>query len=648
MYGVHLRSGLRSYHANGYLVHLNYPEITIKSLSKLLLPMSQRERLVLLASFGELRPLFERFGALTLLEALDGQLRGVDGLPKNLINKKKHYRMKPGVEHIKRTWVLEDDEPWNTGVKLPTIQVHEGVIHINGKYVKHAKVSAARILWSRPIGEKLWEHGYLNLRDDLLVGTGALSYSPEGLTPDVSKHEHLRYFSAVPAGLSDVPSASIALSNVSRAMDFLQNGPQDSSVEMSTAPAYPVIDYYQLYWDDAPWKEGNFVPTNPKPYLQIYLTMVGALNNFSARIPVFDMIRDKLCEQTQKDNSIQLPIIPDLYECWNGLDDNGNNVLYFQITGAETLAQAADGFVDDVSKSYKNLRFTNLGLDVEIPFVWDQMRFALSFDGADGVGIVRAYDPKMVAEIGERILLTGNYIDHSLTTTMAEQRLAIASSTIGNSPDSSLQDMISTHLAPPEFVGVLAASNQAVPTDNKEGVKELATLPLDAPTVHDATQRLLYRVMLYHMDDNDRNTFTGDAKPTVGNGGDQVPTALASNLNTDIVSWIQKTYVPMWIAKRIISMNDATQNTWREKFSEQQKKKINYFWTGKGKTCLSQAPENNLLNQFCATYGLRLVSPRLGQFADDPVKDKDSTSPTYGMSEGKGGQLSSLITSPLV
>jgi hypothetical protein len=30
VYGVHLRSGERSYHANGYLVSVNYPEITIK------------------------------------------------------------------------------------------------------------------------------------------------------------------------------------------------------------------------------------------------------------------------------------------------------------------------------------------------------------------------------------------------------------------------------------------------------------------------------------------------------------------------------------------------------------------------------------------------------------------------------------------
>jgi hypothetical protein len=36
VYGVHLREGLRSYHANGYLVHLDYPEITIRNIAKVI------------------------------------------------------------------------------------------------------------------------------------------------------------------------------------------------------------------------------------------------------------------------------------------------------------------------------------------------------------------------------------------------------------------------------------------------------------------------------------------------------------------------------------------------------------------------------------------------------------------------------------
>lgn len=34
VYGLHLREGLRSYHVNGYLVALNYPEITMARLAE--------------------------------------------------------------------------------------------------------------------------------------------------------------------------------------------------------------------------------------------------------------------------------------------------------------------------------------------------------------------------------------------------------------------------------------------------------------------------------------------------------------------------------------------------------------------------------------------------------------------------------------
>ena len=407
-------------------------------------------------------------------------------------------------------------------------------------------------------------------------------------------------------------------------------------MDITPAPSYPVLDYYQLSYDTAPWVQGQTVPTNLLSYVLIYDTMLGSLQSYFCRIPVLDQIRDKLCEKTQTENNIQLATIPELYDCWNGLDDQGNNILYFQVTGAEIIAQAADGFVEDESKSYTDLHFTNLGLDVTIPFLFQQTCVAMSWDRQSVTGIMRAYDPTMEGSIGRRILLTGDYVDPSLTTTMAAQRQEVALSTVGNPLGSSLQDMMSTHLAPSEFLEPIAADDdQAVPTDNKAGAEELDTkLSLNAQTVHDTTQRLLYSTTLFHMSDDDRNTFTGDTKPTEGKAADQIPTALGSNLDTGIVDWIQKTYVPMWIAKRIISMSDATQNTWRETFSNQQKKKIDYFWNGKGKTCLSQAPEYNLLNQISATYGLRITSSRLAQYADDPVPDP-SPGPTHGMSGGK-------------
>ncbi|KAF9767549.1 hypothetical protein IL306_015278 [Fusarium sp. DS 682] len=63
VYGLHLREGLRSFHANGYLVSLNYPEITAVSMAKQLRGMHPDAKAEMIENFKELKPLFERFGA---------------------------------------------------------------------------------------------------------------------------------------------------------------------------------------------------------------------------------------------------------------------------------------------------------------------------------------------------------------------------------------------------------------------------------------------------------------------------------------------------------------------------------------------------------------------------------------------------------
>ncbi|OPB46053.1 hypothetical protein A0O28_0061730 [Trichoderma guizhouense] len=74
VYGVHLREGLRSYHANGYLVAVNYPEITIKSIARILASLSPKEQTQCLLAFQELRPVLQRFGIEGAGEALRKQL----------------------------------------------------------------------------------------------------------------------------------------------------------------------------------------------------------------------------------------------------------------------------------------------------------------------------------------------------------------------------------------------------------------------------------------------------------------------------------------------------------------------------------------------------------------------------------------------
>ncbi|KAF4336918.1 hypothetical protein FBEOM_9217 [Fusarium beomiforme] len=73
VYGLHLREGLRSFHANSYLVSLNYPEITAGSLGKQLRGMPPDARAEMLERFKGLKPVFERFGAQGFVDRLEAE-----------------------------------------------------------------------------------------------------------------------------------------------------------------------------------------------------------------------------------------------------------------------------------------------------------------------------------------------------------------------------------------------------------------------------------------------------------------------------------------------------------------------------------------------------------------------------------------------
>ena len=146
IYGIHLREGLRSYHANGFLVHLNYPEITIKSMSNVLASFDSSQRFKLLANMRELGPLFKRVGADTILETLDRQIRE-PARYKNTNAVRKQAHRKRGVQHISRHLKLRDDKGQvSYDSSLPFLDLYQGVLYVNGKYYKHAELKGQRIL----------------------------------------------------------------------------------------------------------------------------------------------------------------------------------------------------------------------------------------------------------------------------------------------------------------------------------------------------------------------------------------------------------------------------------------------------------------------------------------------------------------------
>ncbi|MCJ1474739.1 hypothetical protein MMC13_003399 [Lambiella insularis] len=63
LHGVHLREGLRSYHANGYLIQDNYPEITAHSIEHALQMLPRQEQRNLLDHIDAMIPLLAMVGA---------------------------------------------------------------------------------------------------------------------------------------------------------------------------------------------------------------------------------------------------------------------------------------------------------------------------------------------------------------------------------------------------------------------------------------------------------------------------------------------------------------------------------------------------------------------------------------------------------
>ncbi|KXJ87989.1 hypothetical protein Micbo1qcDRAFT_215332 [Microdochium bolleyi] len=72
LYNIHLREGLRSFHANRYLVCLNYPEITLSTVTGFLQALVKKNPGVQIG-LQELGPAFTKAGAQNILENLESQ-----------------------------------------------------------------------------------------------------------------------------------------------------------------------------------------------------------------------------------------------------------------------------------------------------------------------------------------------------------------------------------------------------------------------------------------------------------------------------------------------------------------------------------------------------------------------------------------------
>ena len=147
VYGIHLREGLRSYHANGFLVHLNYPEITIKSIADMLREIPATEQVKMLKQLEELQPILSRFGQGTVLQLLRAELANSGGVRHKITN---GFRP-PALYFQHRTFELQSNdyrlEKLATHYQLPQVDCFDGQLWLDGSHCDRAHILERGVTW---------------------------------------------------------------------------------------------------------------------------------------------------------------------------------------------------------------------------------------------------------------------------------------------------------------------------------------------------------------------------------------------------------------------------------------------------------------------------------------------------------------------
>ncbi|KAF2197118.1 hypothetical protein GQ43DRAFT_222616 [Delitschia confertaspora ATCC 74209] len=664
VYGVHLREGLRSYHANGYLVHLNYPEITIASIGKAIMAFQPEERLRLLTHIQELHPLLQRFGGTTVLAALEKQLT-----PTYIYDAERLDipEVHSSLLDTTLSWSLLDQSPTMESPNLPELHVNGGVFYVDGDHCNQSLIQDCFISWSRPLYDPqgLWEHGFTKLSEDFVSGVGALFYSSEAQPQQIPWKTVRRFsctvqgplnygvaaagsgftaaaeekkedneggvsedlsFEAVKRPVFNVQFASLAVHSSENATESALPATSEEDLPPRREGAHYIALYDLRYNSTAlPENDPDTVKIDPisekdfvrmKGLFELGTVVAGQDQGtpwFDYRLPLLDYLKDVMASATRSRLATLHPDVtqeehafkddvPELYESYARTIE-GKLRITFEIKYAGMLAQAADGYTDfsDTQKeklTFKNLTFKGLlGPDssVNLPFVFSRMDLEYTPMGDSVQGYLWEYDHLAKGNLGKRHAIygmKGEYVP---------------------SPPPPLPDKPNPSPSQPPIISPASIPSGELPLDRAE----LKSFNIDNGAVSEAAQRLIYKSMLYHMEEKDRNEFVGEKAPQTGDGPDNIPVELADSLETETKNWLKTRYTTAWIALRIIQTGDVSKEKWRRQFTSKEQSNIFYFWNGKGLNCLSRSGNYAKLNNLAVRIATLRMYPRLKTYMMD-------------------------------
>ncbi|KAJ8313358.1 hypothetical protein KUTeg_009144 [Tegillarca granosa] len=202
IYGLHLREGPRSYHANGYLVHLNYPEITSDRIKKGISNLSILELEKFVTTIKSFGPCIEKIlgpGAAAVLETfsenhsifqteVDEHISGFKKARNNLpLNEVVALDM-----HVQSA----SDKELPKDLQIPNrISLIKGLLYLEGIHMKSIKqLDSDTIFWERTVHASKLEFGLLKFNHHRSLCTGVISI---GNSSDDSNAELIPFYAKI-------------------------------------------------------------------------------------------------------------------------------------------------------------------------------------------------------------------------------------------------------------------------------------------------------------------------------------------------------------------------------------------------------------------------------------------------------------------
>ena len=615
VYGVHLREGLRSYHANGYLVALNYPEITVSMIAKRLMALSPAARLSILQTMKELQPILQRFGASTILETLSRESES-----NNLSFGGKVPAARPFLARdLDMPYIMSFPDTSKYG---PQLELLHGVLHIDGKFCVRAAFREESLSWSRPMLGGLWEHAHCTFHNHGQQAFGYVVYTTEQEedTEDSITTKAIA-FELTPGTLETVrPSGSALATEPSARLaamaDTVPSTMIATSAMVTTVPSNADVGVtrksvsFALAYDPSAYDPSGKTKSNPTiPCGNVVLPTKANRYSFAKlAFDDYDQVQKQLAEKAKNDKTHLSSLdLAKFYKHTVRYDSRQVEHHKFELLQAQPLIEASDEFPVwkaanqkdylEMEPPRKELHYTNIGLDANfvITELFKTIELEKSLPDANGIiaftGLAKSYSSLSEGNEGASHIVVGTYVKPTTTTSAAASLQAVSAAASSN------RTVTSAHSEP--HMLTLALATGAVREEKTDRLQALGKIALDLKAVNSNAQTTMSNVMQWHMKAEDRKLFFNAVDKPTG-----LPAELTTSIEgTEEATWIRDTYANAYICQILTHSDGQIGSEYR--FTEQEKKNVNYFWNGNGPNCLAKSTIYKNLERTISRYQIR-------------------------------------------